>query len=304
MIYTNKFNLPEPIAKAVLETLGEYDKGKADISVTGLWKPPQIRALMEQFGDTLEQDVSDNIWSVLGSLTHAMLEKAGTNLDSRITEKRFYVEHKGRVISGKPDTIAIDGWILEDYKLTPVYSILKGSRDDEWEKQLNTYAWMLRRIENPIEIKALRVWCILRDWSKAEASRNPDYPQRHCLPIDIPLIDDARMTTLIEEQLATHFDRPPRPCTPEEMWERPQVFAVMKPGAKRAVKLCSSQSEAEHWILTKSKPREEMYVDARPTQRNRCQNYCTVNVVCPQYKAFLSDTPQESSQPKQYEGML
>jgi hypothetical protein len=43
---------------------------------------------------------------------------------------------------------------------------------------------------------------------------------------------------------------------------------------------------------------------SRVIQRNRCQNYCTVNVVCPQYKAFLSDTPQESSQPKQYEGML
>lgn len=308
MRYTNKFNLPKPIAKAVLATLGEYSKGKADISVTELWKPPQIRALMQQFGETLEQDISDNIWSVLGSLAHAMLEKAGMNLSGRITEQRIFVEHKGKTISGKPDTIAIDGWILEDYKLLPVYSVMKGSKDDEWEKQLNTYAWMLRRLEKPVEIKALRVWAIFRDWTKSEAARNPSYPQRHCMPIDVPLVDDARMTALIDEQLATHFDRPPRPCTPDEMWEKPQVFAIMKPGKDRAVKLMSSAAEAELWIAQNGKPRENLYVDPRPTKRTRCESYCAVAPVCPQFKDFLENKPSVLDQTlpykSSYEGML
>ena len=43
MILTNKHNLPEAIVAAIMND--SYTKGDADISVTELLSPPQLRAL-------------------------------------------------------------------------------------------------------------------------------------------------------------------------------------------------------------------------------------------------------------------
>ena len=37
---SNKFNLPQPVVSALAKD--DYDIGDADISVTSLWKPPQM----------------------------------------------------------------------------------------------------------------------------------------------------------------------------------------------------------------------------------------------------------------------
>lgn len=292
MKLTNRNNLPAPIVEAVKNST--YNKGHADISVSELWSPPQIKHLTRTHNDDLEVDVVDQIWTLLGDCVHVILERAAINLPDRITEERFFVEHEGKIIGGKPDTLALSESVLQDWKVTSTWTILRDSRKEEWINQLNTYAWMLRRLPEPIEVKRLQIVAILRDWSKLEAKRNPAYPIDQEVTIDIPLLPDEEMTRKISERLHLHFDwvdNPP-PCTPEDTWEKPPIFAVMKPGQQRALRLCDTREEAEAWISMKGKPREQLYVEDRPTKRIRCESYCAAARFCPQYAAFLSSSPQ------------
>jgi hypothetical protein len=73
MKYTNKLSLPEGIANAII--YDEYDKGNADYSVSGLIMPPQIMRLFTLYADQIEIDVSDRIWTLLGTAVHYVLER-------------------------------------------------------------------------------------------------------------------------------------------------------------------------------------------------------------------------------------
>lgn len=74
-ILTNKFNLPETLVKAV-----EYDNHKTHgtISCTTVIDPAQIRYLKQRYD--YETDVVDNIYALLGTCMHMVLERA--NIDS------------------------------------------------------------------------------------------------------------------------------------------------------------------------------------------------------------------------------
>jgi len=61
MKLTNNLRLPDPMVRAVGND--SYTKGDADISVTELLTPPQLRALRIKHHDEIVEDVSDRIWS-------------------------------------------------------------------------------------------------------------------------------------------------------------------------------------------------------------------------------------------------
>lgn len=74
MNYTNNHNLPEAIYKAIVNQ--DYDKGDADLSVTGLISPVQIQRLMSLHGKEVTIDVSEEIMALLGTGVHYILERA------------------------------------------------------------------------------------------------------------------------------------------------------------------------------------------------------------------------------------
>lgn len=289
MRITNKYGLSEGFVAAV--TNDTYDKGAADISVTELWSPPQQRALIAKHWDDLEEDAIDRVWSLWGSAMHYVLQRAGESVVGHIIEKRISTDFEGWNISGQPDATAIKTGVMTDYKNVSVWSVLKGSKDTEWSYQLSTYAWLLRRQAEPIEVKALSVEAILRDWSKLEARRNRDYPEHNVYKTGVPLIDDARMTELIRERLKEHATSPPRECTTEEVWAKPTAFAVMKGGRQRAIgKLHLSEADAIAWIDRYGKPGEGLFIEAREAKRIRCASYCAAAPFCAQYQQWLQNS--------------
>jgi hypothetical protein len=74
------------------------------------------------------------------------------------------------------------------------------------------------------------------------------------------------------------------PCTPEERWERPTRFAVMKQGQKRAVRVFDTCGEAEGHVT-----KGGLYVEERPGSSVRCESYCRVSSFCPQYARMRED---------------
>jgi hypothetical protein len=267
-----------------------YSKGDADISVTGLLRPPRIAVLEKQHEHEIQEDASDRIWSLLGQSIHTILERANR---IAIAERRLSIPIEGWIVSGGMDVYEEDG-ILLDYKVTSVWKVIKGDLE-EWEKQLNLYSVILRHHGHKVE--KLQVIAILRDWSKMEAERDPTYPQSQVVNMNIPLWSLDRADQFMRERVILHqqarISSELPECTPDDRWARPDVWAVMKIGRKTAVKLHSKENEARaHMGFDRN-----LYVVRRPGMNVRCNSYCAVSRFCTQYQSSLvsSKVPSEEA---------
>lgn len=291
MKLTNKYNLPQPLVDAIANDGYSAPRDAKAISITTLFKPARIVALERKHRDTLEVDAIDSIWSLFGQAIHTILERANK---SDIVEKRFGADFNGWYVNGQLDSYTMFDGLLTDWKTTSAWSIMHSAKDDDWTNQLNAYAWLLRRHGH--EAKAIQVVAILRDWSKREAARNPEYPQKQVAVIDLPLLPDEVVESIIAERLALHdqaaLEIPD--CTPADRWLKPPKFAVMKPGGKRAIKLFDGRVEAEAWIAANQKPKEKLLVEDRPSEAVRCKSYCSIGAagLCAQWNADPASQPE------------
>lgn len=277
---TNRAGLPQVVVDAVAND--GYSKGDADISVTGLLKPARMSALEALHSHEIEQDASDKIWSLLGQAVHTILERANR---TAIAERRLSMELDGWKISGGMDLYEEDGALL-DFKVTSVHKLIQGNLD-EWSQQLNSYSVLLRHHGH--QVNKLQVIAILRDWSKLEARRNPDYPQAQVMNVDIPLWDPEKALKFMRERVILHQQaRVELPeCSAEDRWARPDVWAVMRCGRKRAVKLCTSKDEA----LTYAGSDKNLYVIHRKGTSVRCESYCSCLSFCTQGQQLIQTNP-------------
>jgi len=284
-VMTNRANLPDAIVTAVVND--SYNKGDAQISVTGLLKPPRMSTLEEQHGHEITEDVSERIWSLLGQAVHMILERANR---TAIAERRLSMEIEGWKISGAMDVYEEKG-ILSDFKITSVYKLLQGDLD-EWASQLNLYSVLLRHHGH--HVSKLQIIAILRDWSKLEAARNPDYPQAQVVNIPLPLWEPEKSLAFMRERVILHQQaRVTLPeCSAKERWAKPDVWAVMKVGRKSAVKLCSTDREALELATTDKK----YYVAHRPGLSIRCSAYCSIFKFCLQGQQLIKPILKNSNQ--------
>lgn len=283
MKLTNRLGLPKAIVDAVAND--PYSKGDADISITGLLRPPRIRVLEKKHKEQLEEDVSDRIYSLLGQTMHGILERAALARQdaNNITEKRFYITIDGVRVGGQMDSIYLEQGLLQDYKLTSVYKVKEGA-PKEFEEQLNCYAYLLR--SNGIIVSKLQDVCILRDWSKGKALQEPDLPQEQVVVLDVPMWPAEQAEAFLKERVAVHkaANKKLPECTPEERWAEPDKWAVMQKGAKRSLKNHLNQADAEEHAA-----RVGARVEHRPGSNKRCEAWCSVSEFCTQFKTLKGD---------------
>jgi len=286
MKITNKYNVPETLM--ALATKEYYSKGKADFSVTEIISPPQIQRLRKKYHEQIEQDVSDMLWSLLGSALHVVAERGQTQ--NHITEERLHVEIDGVVLSGAIDLqkTTESGIIITDYKFTSAWAI----RQDkfEWEAQQNIYAWLVSKAKNQT-VSGVQICALIRDWSRRDASQKADYPPAPIQVLELPLWPLEKTEAYIRERLEAHRnakvaddwgDALPE-CTEEERWIRTTQYAVKREGMKTAVRVLDDLKEAEAWA-----EKEKGFVDIRKGESIRCvNNFCGVNQWCKQYQASL-----------------
>ena len=284
MRYTNEMNLPQAIADAV--TKDTYDRGEADISATGLLRPPRLAALEEAHAEELTEDVSERIWSLFGQAMHSVLERAD---QTAVTERRFTMKVEGWTVSGQADRF-LRGTI-SDYKFVTAWKFKGAGVPDEFEAQLNVYAELHR--QNGHDVKRLEIVGILRDWSKLEARRDANYPQRQVVVREVPLWTQARAQKFIRERVILHQQaRLTLPeCSPEDRWAKADTWAVMKRGGKRAVKLYTNRELAETHVAGDG----SLHIVFRPGESVRCAVYCPVSAVCSQYQAMNKNEVEEDA---------
>ena len=284
MKITNRHNLPDTFLSFARKD--NYSKGKSDISVTTLIDAPRVNILRQQERDKIEVDAVDMIWPLLGTAVHHMLETSDPKGNVTM-EERLFVDINGWTVSGQIDhQEEIGGMIhISDYKVTSVWSVIYGKED--WVRQLNCYAQLVRMAKGR-DVRSVRIIAVLRDWQRREAQFKPEYPQAPVVSVDIPLWPEAEAMAYMQDrvmlhqeaQLAWDTQEAVVECSDEERWTKPDTWAVVKKGAKRATKVFDSNKDAINHALALG---VQYSVQERKGGRTRCENYCSVADFCTQW---------------------
>lgn len=271
MQITNNLGLPEPLVNAIRND--PYTRGDSDISVTTLIGPPQIRRLLEKHRDVLSEDASERIWALLGQSVHTILERAKS---SGIQERRLYMKVGDKTLSGQFDhLVLLPDCVLQDYKVTSVWPVIFGK--DEWEWQLNVLAELCE--QNGYTVDRLQIVAIIRDWQRSKAGLDPTYPDNQVKVIPIRLWPKERRLAYIKERMALHFDGEVE-CTDRDRWYQGDTFAVKKKDGKQALRVLDTEQDAINWMAETG--RGDL-IEKRSGAYRRCQTYCPVRTVCPQW---------------------
>lgn len=291
MQITNNSRLPAPLVQAVSRHDHRWEPNT--ISVSGLIQPPQLRALTLKYANELTEDAADRIWSLMGTLLHAALEKHAHGLSNVITEEELTTEVLGWKVVGHYDLseILIEGETLTDYKLTSVWAVVNGLKP-EWISQLNLYAELIRRAGR--NVNRLQIVAIGRDWSQRQAKFDSTYPQQQVRVFDVPLWTPERASAFMEHRVRLHqeAERGVWPdCTPDERWAKSPKFALMKKNQKKAVRLFDARSDAEAMLA--AKPPHTHFIVDRPGESVRCESYCAVAAKCGQFAKLKANNETE-----------
>jgi len=286
MKLTNKNDLPAPLVATVAHFARPRDRSEiGDFSVTELIGPARQHQLALTHYDELQEDVSANVYALLGHGLHDLMERhAGSDL---IVEKRLHASltptrgGAAKKISGKFDLID-DRKTLVDYKVSSIWEAKNGLKQDRID-QLNCYDYLCHL--NGINIRKAEVTMIFRDWSKMAVMRESDYPKSQVQTFNVPLWTHDEQHAFIRDRIQVHVDAQLNlpECTDDERWTRPTVFAVDRTDRKRAIKILDTREGALKYIDSIKKDREAHFITERTGESIRCDNYCIVAEFCKQY---------------------
>ena len=285
MQVTNVHNLPEPLV--TLARREYYSKGAAQYSVTEIMSPPKIRRMREKYDDQIVTDVSQMLWSLLGSALHVVMERGETS--GWIKEERLFAEVDGVSISGAIDLQeeGESGITIYDYKFTSAWAVMQ--EKEEWTQQLNIYKWLVETVKQR-KVVGLKICALIRDYSKHDLREA--YPAAPICIVDVPLWDSVKTEMYIRERLEMHreskmradFEEDLQNCSNEERWMSETTFAVKREGRKTAIRVFKTIEMA-----TALAEEEKGYVETRLGEPKRCTgDFCGVSQWCAQYQGERS----------------
>lgn len=278
-------SFPSPFMRAI--TRDRYSKGDSQFSCTQLINAPK-RTWLATKGEKVETPYS-SFAALLGTAIHAVLEDNVDPSCGEVAEQRMFYD-----FPINNTTVRISGQI-DFYENRTVfdYKFIGGTQaemktDHHKQVQING----LLSEFNGLEVEHVAIAYLQRDWSYMQSTVNPLYPKTpfkiFVTPFDRQFAAKTLSTCVKDHQDA--LDGNPRDCTDEEMWAKPDSFALMKPGAKRASKLCATMAEAEQ----EKKPGQ--FIQVRKGERTFCASFCGFGHICEQYQNYLRDAANQSQE--------
>ncbi|MCL2210820.1 MAG: PD-(D/E)XK nuclease family protein [Treponema sp.] len=293
MVITNKMNLPEALVKAV-SIRRHNDPGR--LSATTLLNGTKQILLTDRHWDNLEDDVANRFWAIIGTVAHKALEHEG---EHEFAEEFVSYEIDGITVTGRIDLYNMKDEIITDYKTNSVYKI-KFRDFGDWELQGMMYAWLL--IKNGFKVKTCRFVSLIKDHSKRDAKRDPFYPQQPMYVYEFDVTQERleRIEKFIKDKIADYkanrekSDDEITPCTPKERWDKPTKYAVKKEGRKSALTggVKDSLEDAEQMVKDLGKGH---YIETRPGESVRCQDYCSCCEFCNYYRENVATAEDEAA---------
>lgn len=283
MTITNKLQLPIGLVKAVST---ERHNEVGCISATTLIQGIKQILLTQRHWEELQDDVSDRIWAVFGTAVHSLLENEG---EYDFTEIEMKADIAGITLTGRIDNYNMQDGIVCDYKTSSVYKV-KSKDFDDWYLQGMIYAWLLKR--NNLPVNKCKFIAMLKDFSKNEALRSSEYPQKPVFIYEFDVSKEKlesieqyimdKINTYIRWEFCKDDDIPE--CSAHERWEKKPIFAVKKQGRKTAIRLFDTEDSAN---LMVSELGKNHYVEFRQGESVRCQSYCVCSEFCNYYKQMI-----------------
>jgi hypothetical protein len=290
---SNLYGLPQPLVEALTPERRRPVPGR--FGVTTLIDSPLRRILTMRHYDSIEEDVSENIWALLGKMGHKVLEQ-----NKLVSEVRLEKDLFGAKIVGVVD-YSEDGTVI-DFKFTSVWAAIFASEKSEWNQQLQIYGYLVQSVGKPVT--NLENWLILRDWNVREKQRSSGgYPEIPFKQIKYDLWPSEAVEAFISERVSLHLKAEKIACganlgvlwtipeefwcTPIERWEKPTKWAVKKAGVEKAVRVVDTESAAEE-IKQKENERtgKAHFIEVRPGEQVRCISYCSLSAFCPCYASL------------------
>ena len=284
MKITNKLNLPDMLVRAVEKDYQYRDKR---YSITSLLDPDRVLMLKRRHNDEIEQDVSECIWMLFGTVTHYALE---TGIECR--ENEYVEEHleytfpSGYTLSGIIDHVED---YIDDYKTTSVWTVIYGSNNEHWKKQLQMGAYLHYK-EHGNWISKGRIIAILKDFNKKDSLSKDNYPT---LPVQV-IEFDLGTPEEIEEWIVKRFkriqyleglnDMDLPLCNMEERFNTGDKYAVKKKTNKTAFRVFDTLDEARELLIELEMKYPNVYeIEERIGEDKKCKDYCNCCQFCPYY---------------------
>lgn len=311
MKLTNQSGVSLALAVWLANDSYDYNYDPTYISATTLLQPTKKVILSRQIQQSA--DVLDLVASRLGSAIHDSIELAWTDnyednlkklgfddsviervvinpervLDSDIPiylEQRSSKEIDGYVVSGKYDLVA-EG-MVQDFKSTSVYTLMKGTNDEKYIQQGSIYRWL-----NPdiITSNKMKIHFIFKDWSAAKAKFTKDYPPYPIVSKEyklMSLVETERMIRSKISDIKRHEnklqDEMPY-CTDEELWRSAPTYKYYtKPDNKRATSTHDTYAEAYTKVQQKGGVVKEVKSEVKACK------YCPALDICKQAQDLIA----------------
>ena len=304
---TNKLNLPQPFVDAATSH-HEYKANR--YSVTEVLGGTCEAVLKRRHHGEQDEDVADRVWAILGTAVHKVLQDAKAG-QGQMQEKWMGVTLegfcKGYVLSGICDLYDDSTKTVTDYKTCSVWKCMVGDFED-WRRQTLIYCWMLR--ESGYDARHGEIVAIMRDHNMRKARNEKEYPDHPVMVVSWDFTDDDFndigvdiydwfLEVMFQETLD---DDELEPCSPEQCWHKPDKWAVMKDGRKKAVRVFEDEEQAVELLNTLKEQDQGHHIEFREGEDTRCQSYCSVAQFCPHGRKYFQDS--ENSQPTLGETVL
>lgn len=282
MIITNKYDLPEALVKACSPNPHNAENS---LSATTLKKGVREIILEKRHWNEMTRDVSEMIWALFGTAVHSLLE---TESPDTFTEEPFSIQVSNHTVTGRVDCYDMKKGIIYDYKTASAWKVIYNNFDD-WHTQGMIYAWLLKK--QGLDVKECRFIALLKDFSQSKARTDASYPQSEFYEYSFKVTEEElknieefifSKVKLVEENIDKADSDLPL-CTEEERWAEPTKYAVMKAGRKTALKVCSTEEEAQNYIKNNSLG-TNVSIEKREGTDKKCKDYCVSCQYCPYYK--------------------
>lgn len=221
MKYVKGLGVPDAFYRAVVND--PYVK-LGDFSATGLLQPPRAAVLLELYKDTIEVDVATRVAACIGQGVHSLLER-GARPGIDLVEKRYFgnfeVDGKLYVVSAQIDLYEGDTKTLSDWKTTKAFAFSKkagNGKKPEWVQQMNIQRLLME--QNGVEVKALKIIGILKDWDKRKSLTEAGYPISEIVEAQMPLWSTKETNDFIVDRIRAHVAAKTHlpQCTLKENW--------------------------------------------------------------------------------------
>lgn len=284
MKWTNKYNINPKIASAISKERDVHSY----ITASQMSKSPRQFHLYNRHKHEMVKDVSEMLEAFYGTALHDYMERLEQGVHI-ITEQRHKTIVHGEEVSGQFDWFNAKTGELKDHKRTTVWSIVFGSSLQKWTDQLNCLAWLMSK--HGVKVESLTIEYHIRDWQKSKANGD-NYPKCQNGFVNIKLWtkeqQEETFSNIVEcfKDETGFTDDKLSECDAEQLWQKPDTYAVKKSGRKTAIKVCNSEKEAEEYI--KNNFQNGMFIEKRESVVRGC-GYCDCRPWCNQYDKLKKD---------------